>query len=69
MENTLRTVAQFQLVYNEEKETYHIRNAITGEESYYINSERVENLMVLDRLSFAQKCIQSAGNNLVKKIQ
>jgi hypothetical protein len=69
MENILRKVAQFQLIYNDENESYYIINTITREMSYDIDFERVNTLMVLDRLSFSQRCIQSAGNNLDKKIQ
>lgn len=69
MENILRKVAQFHLVFNDEKETYFIRNSITGETSYHLDLERAEILMVLSRFSFVSSCIQRAGNNLVKKIQ
>ena len=69
MENTLRKVAQFELVHNDENQEYYIKNSITGETSYDLNFERVEILMVLDRFSFVRSCIQRAGNNLLKKIQ
>lgn len=69
MENILRKVAQFSLIYNDENKSYYIINTITREISYNIDFEKVNTLMILDRLTFSQRCIQSAGNNLVKKIQ
>ncbi len=69
MDNTLRKIAQFQLVFNEGNETYYIVNRVTKEMSYNIDYQKVENLLIMDRFSFVNGCIQRAGNNLLKKIQ
>ena len=68
MKNIVKEVAQFQLIMDAETDKYFIENSITGETSFRFDFVQMENLMMLDRNDFTQRCIQRAGNNLKKKI-
>ena len=68
MEKVIREVAQFQLVHDVVEDDYLIRNSITEQESFRFGKEKVKTLLVLDRNEFTTRCIQRAGNKLIKKV-
>lgn len=68
MKNIIREIAQFQLIYDANRESYYIKNSLTREISFSFDSEKFENLMILDRNDFVRSCVQRAGNKLQNKI-
>jgi len=69
MTKILREVAQFQLIPDNNGETYFVRNSITDETSYSFCKGKMELLIIIGRYDFVNRCIQRAGNNLQFKIQ
>jgi len=69
MQKVLRKIAQFQLVYEVEKDDYFIKNNLSEEKSFTFGKNIAENLLVMDKYNFLNRYIQRAGNNLQKKIQ
>jgi len=62
MQKVLRKIAQFQLVCKVEKYDYFIKNIVMEETSFALDKYIAENLLVLDRYQFVNRCIQRAGN-------